>query len=302
MKKIAYIFILTLSVSCNPNSNNNDTTEEATKEIVSEETFHEIIEEKEGYDYDEMRKYTTRIEFTPSKFKENQIKENIYYVYYPSEIPFYHSLESDSIAKTLIEGTQVKFISKTIKEDFPENNVKGILWEVVHEGETGYVNSNYLTYIPYHKDKNSHYLELSNILHIVDSSIVNQNGFEEYMESYHKETIQFFERKIKLTHSQGYEGSDEIIEIDNMTVLQGLFFLDYYYSSHRFFELLENKIPLQTLEKTVPNGVYSETHIRVKYENNKLQSIDFEIGDGCMEWFYIDKKGNGITLTTGAGC
>ena len=301
MKKISlFLPFFTLLVNCNP----SPTPDEATEEVE----FSEAVEvEEDYYDgmYDSLHTFS-KTEWFESQFEKDQLdpNSNFYYVY--KELLIYGNENGTEKIGRLALGEKVE-ITRFINGTYEPYTFDGNFVEIRREsGEVGFVYDGYLLPLPYPNKEDYGFEEYGkNHLRIIDS--VKSTGSyygneEEIYEQDEGETTYPYENNITISTSYYYEGDSNMIELNILSVKEGLIFMDALYEYTDLIDKLDGSLEPGEYEfESEYEYDYSSAMIKAD-KNGEVTNISFEVGDGCSEWFEVRKTETGIYMSAGGGC
>ncbi len=327
IKKIPHIiYLFFLLISCNNVSKTPEEEEDFQEWNESEE--HEAVGEEEIFitEYDEEWEYeedfeeetsyiiTEKKEYFKSKFKNNQIQNNVYFVYEEDGTSYFRNQNLDSVDYTLTFGKKITVIEKTEKEYIDNiKHLSGKVWKVKDEkNRIGYVNSSVLSPIPFYANyENKGLNNMTQILHLVDSVMIEEQKSSHNSEPFWQRKTYYLENQIKLETyfdlSSSSSGSTLIVPSHVIDMYQSLVFFDFITEISIIGSIFKNNFPKKNVKKKVQVYGYNkllDTDLNLIFHNDEFKELNFNftIGEAhCKEYYSVYKSKNKIIFTLNKG-
>jgi len=300
--KLFHFFTISLSIlSCSQQQpeSSSDTKSAIHVDTTPVENTEMLLEYSEYEDFD----YSVAAK---SKFKKNQIQEGIFYVFDPNGVNF----ETSNEIVQITSGSKLIVTSEFDKAVTDETtNAVGYLYEITDaDGRTGTLSSVSLVSLPYpfRKYKSLEEYALNQLNQIDSTRYVGRRHKTDPNGGYEGEYEQInyvFENGIKLTTSNGYESATEFMDIPDITVQQGFYFLNAL-GIIDLFAIFDGKIPNQEYENAEfkNEDEYIEVDTKINSDGTLAYITISPAGGGCGCWYSISNQGNFVQIEVGCGC
>lgn len=243
-----------------------------------------------------------------SNFSSDQLQPNQYFLFYKDAVPIYKTGDLLEVVDSLYLAESVIFLKEygdfNIVEGFP-----GSVAEVKKDTLTRFMRTNFL--LPYPnpvKDGKTEYVSQYpfNYFHQADSVIYEGEFYGEVQKGREMEwfsKIYEFENGIRYLETEGYENGSSILELSNTSVTSGLLLMDAIEPRFDFLQLMGGYPTKEKYNLKTPEGW--QVYISCKFSQDEFQTLEevnIESGEGCFEWFKVDRKDNRVRIDIGAGC